>query len=1109
MTFLNRALATMLAGVLLTLGVVANAALERSDDGVWQDVDVSRIATRGTVYIRPNHYRAVALDDARVAAILARAPAHTNGGPGVVLTLPMPHGGFERFEIYDAPIMAAELAEKFPQIRTYAGHGLDDKTARVRLDRTPAGFHGMIRSARGTAYIDPYQLLDGQAVGSEYLSYHKSDVTLTGDRQYKCDVHKAGHDEPKASPAEATRTPIGPVLRTYRLAVATTGEYAQFHGGTVANAQAAIVTAINRVTGLYQEQLGIALELIPNNDLLINLNSVTDGYTNNNGFAMLAQNQSRVDSVIGSGNYDIGHVFSTGGGGIARLGSVCRGGLKAQGVTGLPQPIGDPFYVDFVSHEIGHQYGANHTFNGTANACASPNRNASTAYEPGSGSTIMAYAGICGSHNIANSSDDHFHTESFDEIVDYTNFGSGSNCSANTNTGNQAPLVDAGASFTVPVNTPLRLTGAGTDPDGDTLVYRWEQYDLGPGGSPATPSGNAPIFRSFSAVSEPVRYLPKLNDILNNGLTVGERLPTYARNLRFRLTALDMQTGGGGVDFDTVQHSVTDQAGPFDITSQNSTTTWTPGTLETITWDVANTNLAPVNCGNVNILFSADLGQTFSTLLAIFTANDGSETITVPNIQTSVGRIIVECADNIFLDINNVNITILDQPDPDFQINVADETLQVCAPDDGVLDVDVLSLGGFTGPVSLATSGTPAGVTSTFSSNPVNAGNASTLTLGGTGAAAQDSYTVTVSGTGSTGTRSDDFTFNLLAGPAQMPTMLVPTDGERNVPILPILSWAPATGATDYLVEISTDSGFGNIVYSATEPTTSHAVTASLQFGTDYFWRVSAQNFCGASASTTATFRTVNGPFVECAFPFAVIPDDGGPIESSLNVGIDGTVLDINVTVEATHGASGHLGFGLRSDITGTTVQLMDQPGAPLFTGGCPTANVQNLYDDESGIDAEDVCNVSPPGIGPDSRPDEPLSTFDSEAMNGQWTLTAFDGEAGTTGSLDFWCIEIVYDETVFVDTDGDGVGDDQDNCTLIDNADQLDTNGDGFGNICDADLNNDLTVNAVDLGIFRSRFFSSDLDADFNGDGTVNVQDLGILRQAFFNPPGPSGIAP
>ncbi|MFK7886036.1 MAG: reprolysin-like metallopeptidase [Gammaproteobacteria bacterium] len=1099
------------AALLVMLGMTlhATAAPAGSGDGVWRDVPVGSIAARGEVLTRPAEFRTVALDDARLLRVLDRASPQVQGGPGVVLTLPMPHGGFERFEIYDSPVMADELAKRYPEIRTYGGHGLDDPTAWVRIDRTPAGFHAMVHGAEGSVYIDPYQTVKGQIVGEHYLSYHKRDVTQRADRRYSCGVHApASEDAPKSTPA-ASRTPTGPQLRTYRLAVATTGEYAQFHGGTVPAALAAIVTAINRVTGIYQAELSIRLELIPNNDQIIFTNAATDGYTNNNGFTMLGQNQARLDQVIGSANYDIGHVFSTGGGGVAGLGVVCRANNKGRGVTGLGSPIGDPFYVDFVAHEIGHQFGSNHTFNGTASACGGNNRNGSTAFEPGSGSTIMAYAGICGSHNIANFSDDHFHTSSFDEIVSYTNFGSGDNCAVTTNTGNQAPLVDAGTGMIVPLNTPLRLSGSGNDPDGDTLVYRWEQFDLGPGGSPNAPSGNAPLFRSFSAVSTPTRLLPKLNDILTNSQSVGERLPTYARSLRFRLTALDQQSSGGGVDYDVVTHTVTDQAGPFDMTSQNTTTTWVPGSVETISWDVANTDAAPVNCTEVNILFSSDLGNNFDSFLALFTPNDGSEDIIVPSIQTSVGRVMVECANNIFFDINNVNITILDDPDPDFQIDAPNVPLQVCAPDEGMVDVDVLSIGGFTNPVTLSTSGTPGAISSSFSPASVNAGNSSTLTLGNIASAAPGLYNFTISGSGSTGTRSDTLDLEIGSGVPATPTIASPTNGAVNVDVQPILSWSPAAGVEAYLVEIALDSGFNSVIYSETEPTTSHEVLTTLDFSTDYFFRVSAQNFCGDAISDTVSFRTVSGPAIACAFPNASIPEAGAPLESTLNLVEDGNILEVKVFVDASHGVSGHLSFDVRNESTGTQIALMDQPGAPIFPGGCPTPDVEVNFDDNAAFAAEELCNATVPGIGVEARPDEALATFAGESLQGDWTLVASDGTPGTVGLLNTWCVEITFDEDTPTDSDADGVFDSEDNCTLFPNPAQRDTDGDGYGNFCDADLNNDLIVNAVDLGLFRLSFFTSDGDPDFDGDGVVNVVDLGILRQRFFAPPGPSGVAP
>jgi len=461
--------------------------------------------------------------------------------------------------------------------------------------------------------------------------------------------------------------------------VAATGEYTQYHGGTVSAGLAAVVTAMNRVNGIYEREVAIRMVLVANNDQIIYTDPASDPYSNFDGFAMLGQNQQTVDQVIGRNNYDIGHVFSTGGGGVAYLGVACERNFKAQGVTGLPAPTGDPFYVDYVAHEMGHQWGGNHSFNGNVGSCSGGNRNASTAYEPGSGSTIMAYAGICGSQNLQAHSDAYFHTISFDEIVAYSTAGGGDACAVTTSTGNAPPAVDPGPPHTIPLGTPFTLCGSATDPDMDPLTYAWEQFNLGPAGSPSAPSGDAPIFRSFTPTTSPCRTFPRLADLQSNTMTIGEILPSYARTLTFRLTARDNQAGGGGVDYAQVDVAVDGGSGPFRVTSPNSAVTWKVGENHDVTWDVAGTDLPPVDCPLVDVLLSGDSGATFPTVLAAGTANDGIEPITVPFPVTMNGRIMVQCADNVFFDMSDTDFQVQFAL-PDAAGRVPDGNLQPGAP---------------------------------------------------------------------------------------------------------------------------------------------------------------------------------------------------------------------------------------------------------------------------------------------------------------------------------------------------------------------------------------------------------------------------------------------
>jgi PKD repeat protein len=610
----------------------------------------------GTRKIIPQKYQLLSVDFNAIKTYLNQAPNENIPG-GLAIALPLPDGTSEVFEIWNYSMMEEPFASAHPYIKTFLGRGKTNPYATIRLDYTLHGFHAYILSPFGTISIDPYAANNTQY----YIVYYKKDLSNIHAEHFSCHTEESGFLLPVDNDNK-TLFPNGGTRREYRLALACTGEYATFHGGTVAGVASEMVTAMNRVNGVYEREFAARMNIVGNNNSLIYLNSSTDPYTNNNGGTMLGQNQTACNNVIGSANYDIGHVFSTGGGGVAYLASLCDNN-KAGGVTGLPSPVGDPFYIDYVAHEMGHQFNGSHTFNSSNGSCGGGNRSTNDAYEPGSGSTIMAYAGICSPDDIQNNSDDYFHARSYRTI--YTEIVTNEpSCPTTFNTGNNPPTVNAGVGGkSVPTSTPFKLKASGSDADGDALTFCWEQYDLGSSIALATAptSGTPPLFRSYDPDTSSTRYFPRLQTVINNSSDNKERIPTYTRVMTFRCTARDNRPNSGGVSFDTIGYNFTSLAGPFTVSSPNTTGDyWLSNSSQTVTWNVANTNASPVNCATVNIRLSIDGGFTYPYLLIAGTPNDGSQAITVPAIPNSYTtcRVMVESVNNIFYDISNANFTV-------------------------------------------------------------------------------------------------------------------------------------------------------------------------------------------------------------------------------------------------------------------------------------------------------------------------------------------------------------------------------------------------------------------------------------------------------------------
>ncbi|WP_111683126.1 immunoglobulin-like domain-containing protein [Winogradskyella tangerina] len=564
-----------------------------------------------------------------------------------ILSFPNSEGKLERYSIKEASVMHPDLQARFPNIRSYVGQGVDDASSIIRFSLSPYGFSGMILSTDGrNSFIEP------MSQGSDNYIVFSRKHRLNHDDDFECSVVEQINETMDSG--MAFRNADDSILRTYRLAVSTTGEYTQYHGGTKAQALAAINTTMTRVNGIFEVDFNVTMILIANTDDVIYTSTTTDPYGNTTS-GYNTQLQNTLTSVIGEANYDVGHLFANlqNNGNAGCIGCVCVNGQKGSGWTSATIPEGDFFDVDYVAHELGHQFGANHTwtFGG--------NEGTNVQVEPGSGTTIMSYAGITGSTDVEQNVTPNFHAVSIEQVTDYIKTTS---CQTNTNTGNSVPVVNAGPNYTIPRGTPFILEGSATDADaGDVLSYVWEQIDENNASTtlPSTTATSGVAFRCYEPTTNPDRYFPRLETIKAGATSwQWEAVPNVARTLNFRLTVRDNVAGGGTNNSDDVALTVSGSAGPFVVNSPNTNVTWNAGTAQNVSWDVAGTTGNGINAATVDILLSTDGGDTYPITIASGVTNDGSHDIIVPNNQGNQNRIMVRGSNHIFFDISNTNFTI-------------------------------------------------------------------------------------------------------------------------------------------------------------------------------------------------------------------------------------------------------------------------------------------------------------------------------------------------------------------------------------------------------------------------------------------------------------------
>ncbi len=943
----------------------------------------------------PQKYLSLQLDYEAMQATLAHAPASLSDSEKLELPIPMPNGQMELFEVYATQVMAPGLAAKFPYIRTFSGRSLRNPHMVIHFDYSLKGFRAMLFTEGGTVLIEPYAL--GQT--DYYISFYKKD-DVRPDRHFLCefDDHPSLYEpvDIQVPTVSARSGAVEPVeLRTYRLAIATSGEYANAHGGTVPLVLSEVVTVVNRVSGILKRDMAVELQMVENNELLIFLDPATDGYTNGNTGDMIGQNTGIINTYIDPDDYDMGHVLCTNGGGLAQLRSIC-GNSKARGVSCWGNTNGDGYYVDVVAHEMGHQFGASHTWNNCPPSQA--NISSSTAYEPGSGSTIMSYSGICGANdNVQFNSDDYYHVASLEQMYNFTRLGNGNSCPQKTNFNNNTPVAEIPYEddFYIPIRTPFALTGIGSDVDGDALTYCWEQFNLGPSSTLGSPEFNAPAFRSLPPSASPTRVFPNMDDVVKSINRVTEVLPNYSRDFTFKLTVRDNHPDGGGFDIQEVQFKATDSAGPFLVQYPNFIDTFEVGDFIEVRWDVANTDQSPVNCQFVNILLSTDGGYTYPISLAEQVPNTGSFFVSIPDTLTQTARIQIQAADNIFFDISNANFMIAPPSEPGYSLEASPYRQQVCVPQAANIELLTSPLLNYDSLINFQVEGLPPGAEAIFSNNPTTATEGTSLMINMDNVVVEGTYLIEIMATApQTDTSRRTVILDLVYSDFSAMAPEHPANGVNGAGEVPQFSWHGSPFADSYEIEIATSPTFGmSVVQTAAGiQDTFWSPPLQLEKSTAYFWRVRAVNECGPGDFTfinafhTETLSCGSFDYIDGNLN---IPSFGvDTIVASIQVPTDGEISDLNIdNLKAQHDLIKHLRVELESP-EGTVVQL--------FEDLC--GNTQLL---DISLDDEAPSPIPcPPIDGQPHIPEEALSNFNGERSAGDWKMKFIiidtDGQGGT-----------------------------------------------------------------------------------------------------------------
>lgn len=962
-----------------------------------QSIDIIQSVERGQ-YVQTNYQT--------LLKELAKAPKEFSKNPKEkIIEIPFPDGTLHSFKVYESSVMQPGISARYPSIRSYKVVGLDNSTMAGRIGTGTFGFHGTIITKKGTVYIDRLNNTDKSKYMSYYTHNYKpayednrrvcgADHNHDGDTDAVDNILNSYGDEFLTRSVSPT-TP----LNTYRLAISCTGEWGKKQG-SVEGALSQLNIAVNKVNSILEKEVAVRLLLVDDNDKVIYLDKNTDPFNNTeSGAALLPQNNLHLNAVIGFNNYDVGHIYNgvCDVGGVATPSSACTS-VKGRGCTCNSSDNIDYIATQITTHELGHQFSAKHTFNNCK-------KNESIyGYEPGSGTTIMAYANLCGPQLNIGYEYDYYHGFTIQQFRKFIEQGAGKNCVTKIETQNIAPTVILPYSdgFYIPIRTPFKLDGKGIDENGDKLYYSWEEFDLGPQCIPGAPVGDAPHFMSEYPDEDPSRYFPKLESLVNGTSEKGEVLPFYNMDFKFRLTVRDLNEEAGATGYSEVQFFATDQAGPFVVSNPNFSQTLIAGDTLEVTWDVANTDQSPVNCQNVDIVFSTDGGYTYPFVVEANTPNDGSERIIVPNLIGGKNRVMIRASENIFFDISDQNQQILASEKEGFHFYVQQGTQKYCVPSTPKIDIKTTDFGDTNESISFEVlDGVPNGATYEFTTNPVMAGMETELVFNTENVTESGIYQIMIRAVHDNDTIIKSSILEILGSDFSDLELVSPAKGESDIEQVPQFTWIEDNDASYYIFEISDNPTFSNGEINIKQNTANNFITLdqALYKNEVYFWRVTGVNECNISKTTDV--RTFGTEALSCKehpynqVPFNITSSGKPSYELKTEIVTAGKVSDVNVKLlKGGHGNFKELSGSLTSP-KGTTVKL--------FTNKC-----YGFTNFNGGFDSESPIELSCPlANAVQYKPEEDLSSMYGEDIIGTWTLNISDNKSGAGGQINEYILEV------------------------------------------------------------------------------------------------------